>query len=213
MAAKKASGKRAEKKLYTLSEVSRKIGISIPTLQRYKKAHQDRLPSLGQGRNQRYPHEALEVFRELRRENDARRGRSPDRRPRKTSASVRRQGTVAAGSGGREEPLLTLLQIGQMTGISYPTLLRYVRLHLDRLPHVGSGRKRRFHPPAVAVFQALREESRRGRRGGAAGRGEIPGASIEKRLERLEVGQRRVLAQIRELERVLKRPLKITLTR
>ena len=213
MAAKKASKKRAEKKLYTLSEVSHKTGISLPTLQRYKKNHQDRLPSSGEGRNQRFRHDALEVFREIRRENDARRGRSPNKRARQASPSLRRQGVVEARSPGREEPLLTLLQIGQMTGISYPTLLRYVRLHLDRLPHVGAGRKRRFHPPAVAVFQALREESRRGRRGRAGGRGETPGASIEKRLERLEAGQRRLLVQIKEVERVLKRPVKITLQR
>ena len=112
----------------------------------------------------------------------------------------------------REERLLTLLQIGQMTGISYPTLLRYVRLHVDRLPHVGTGRKRRFHPQAVAVFQELREQSRRGRSSGSSSRTESS-PSLEKRLERLEAGQRRLATQLKELERVLKRPIKITLQR
>ncbi|MEE2777153.1 MAG: MerR family transcriptional regulator [Acidobacteriota bacterium] len=205
-----AAKKQAKKKLYTLSEVSRKTGISVPTLQRYKKAHQDRLPAYGEGRGQRYPDEALEVFRQLRRETDERRGRSPANR-------ARRQKSLGGANSRpvperREEPLLTLVQIGQMTGISYPTLLRYVRLHIDRLPHVGSGRKRRFHPQAVAVFQELREQSRRGRSTSPSTRREQT-ASIEKRLERLEAGQRRLATQLRELERVLKRPIKITLQR
>ena len=42
-------------KLYTLTEVSKITNISMPTLQRYKKAYQDRIPSTGEGRRQRYP--------------------------------------------------------------------------------------------------------------------------------------------------------------
>ena len=48
--------------LYTLTEVAQKTKISMPTLQRYKKLYQDRIPSHGKGRSQRYPEEALEVF-------------------------------------------------------------------------------------------------------------------------------------------------------
>ena len=51
-----------DSKLYTLSEISSKTGISMPTLQRYKKLYQDRIPSEGQGRKQRYPESALPVF-------------------------------------------------------------------------------------------------------------------------------------------------------
>ena len=43
----------AEDKLYTLSEISQKSGISMPTLQRYKKLYQVRIPSVGKGRKQR----------------------------------------------------------------------------------------------------------------------------------------------------------------
>ena len=66
---------QAEEKLYTLSEISQKTGISMPTLQRYKKLYQDRLPSSGQGRKQRYPESALPVFDEIKNENVGRRGR------------------------------------------------------------------------------------------------------------------------------------------
>ena len=59
---------------------------------------------------------------------------------------------------------MTLTQISENTGISYPTLVRYVRIHADRLPSEGKGRARRFYPQAVDVFRQLRSESGRGGR-------------------------------------------------
>jgi predicted DNA-binding transcriptional regulator AlpA len=214
----------AEGKLYTLSEISQRTGISMPTLQRYKKLYQNRLPSVGAGRKQRYPESALPVFDEIKNENAGKRGRprkdgsaprpsssaapaaakrgrgrkpaaaaakpagkraasgrktasrraaaapapvQPARRGRKPAAAApaakTRGGRKASGSG-----LLTLTQISEQTGISYPTLVRYVRLYSDRLPHEGKGRARRFHPEAVSAFRELRSESGRGGRKPAA---------------------------------------------
>lgn len=200
-------------KLYTLSEISQKTGISMPTLQRYKKLYQNRIPSEGKGRKQRYPEESLPVFEELKVENAGRRGRprKDESAPRpsasarsgrgggrkaaaaKAPAAARRGGRKAsapapaaakkAGRGGRKAAgasggrasgsersnnLLTLTQISEQTGISYPTLVRYVRVHSNKLPSEGSGRGRRFHPEAVDVFRQLREESGRGGRKPAA---------------------------------------------
>lgn len=208
-------------KLYTLSEISTKTGISMPTLQRYKKLYQSRIPSEGKGRKQRYPEESLPVFEELKVENAGRRGRprkddstrssanasstgsTRSGRGRKaaaakTPAAGRRGGRKAAapapaaaatkaakktgrggrkaagaapaasGRGGRSSGLLTLTQISEQTGISYPTLVRYVRVHSSRLPSEGTGRARRFHPEAVDVFRQLRGESGRGGRKPAA---------------------------------------------
>jgi hypothetical protein len=277
----------ADEKLYTLSDISHHTGISMPTLQRYKKTYQDRIPSQGTGRKQRYPEHALPVFEELRSENAGKRGRprkdaaaaaaaaggtaagrprakrgaprraagrpgrrgvaagagkaaaaSPARRgrPRKaagvaarrgrppaTRAGARRaagtrgpgrprttgRGRVAAGAagrrGGRPEGLLTLTQISATTGISYPTLVRYVRLHSDRLPHAGKGRARRFYPEAVEVFRSLRQQSGRGGRragggraaAGTARRGRPPkaGAGAVGRLEAV------LARRVRDLER------------
>jgi excisionase family DNA binding protein len=191
-------------KLYTLSEISQRTGISMPTLQRYKKMYQARIPSEGKGRKQRYPEESLPVFEQLRVENAGRRGRprkdasaarpaasaaAKRGRGRKTaaapaSAAKRGRGRKAAaakpvaakrgrkpaasgGSGGRSN-LLTLGQVSEQTGISYPTLVRYVRLHSNRLPSEGTGRSRRFKPEAVDVFRQLRSESGRGGRKPAA---------------------------------------------
>jgi predicted DNA-binding transcriptional regulator AlpA len=211
-------------KLFTLSEISTKTGISMPTLQRYKKMYQDRIPAQGSGRKQRYPESALPVFDEIRNENLGRRGRPrkdpnaprPERatgssrgrkagakatksaakkeapaargRGRKATASKRQaapapaaaarggRGRKAAAGGGRGN-LMTLTQISEQTGISYPTLVRYVRMHEDRLPHEGKGRGRRFYPEAVGVFRQLREESGRGGRKPAAAKRGRPAAS------------------------------------
>jgi len=218
-------------KLYTLSEISQRTGISMPTLQRYKKLYQNRIPAEGQGRKQRYPESALPVFEEIKNENVGKRGRPrkdasaprPEAPPAKRrgrpakaaskapakkaggrkAASARAAAPAPApapaatrrGRGGRKaaaakaaparkrsgENLMTLTQISEDTGISYPTLVRYVRLHSDQLPHEGKGRARRFYPQAVDVFRQLRSESGRGGRkkgsgaaasgGGARGRG------------------------------------------
>jgi predicted DNA-binding transcriptional regulator AlpA len=211
----------SDSRMLTLSEVSQRTGISMPTLQRYKKIYQSRIPAEGKGRKQRYPESALPVFEELKVENagrrgrprknasapassgntgGARRGRKPGKaapaaaapvkrspgRPRKNAApaapvaaKAARKSAAAPARGGRKAAsavrgtrgrrgsgsgLLTLGQVSEQTGISYPTLVRYVRVHSDRLPSEGTGRSRRFHPEAVGVFRELRQESGRGGR-------------------------------------------------
>jgi len=205
-----AETETSNKKLYTLSEISQRTGISMPTLQRYKKMYQARIPAEGKGRKQRYPEDSLPVFEQLRVENAgrrgrprkdasarpaastgrgrgrkaaapaaapaAKRGRKPAAKSAAKPAAAKRGGArgtrgaggrKAAASGGRSN-LLTLGQVSEQTGISYPTLVRYVRLHSNRLPSEGTGRSRRFHPEAVPVFNQLRSESGRGGRKPAA---------------------------------------------
>src|SRR5437763_9695653 len=89
-------GDSADQKLYTLSEISQKTGISMPTLQRYKKTYQDRIPSEGQGRKQRYPENALPVFDEIKNENAGKRGR-----PRKNPEAPRAERPAASKRRGR----------------------------------------------------------------------------------------------------------------
>lgn len=179
-----------------MNEVGKRTGISMPSLLRYKKEHQNRIPAVGKGRTQRYPVKALEVFEAIKRENLAKRGR-----PKGSGGGAKKGGRPAgaarkaAGGGGRGrrgraaapaagdangEELLTLTQVAAQTGISYPTLRNYAERHGDRIPSVGEGRKRRYRPEAVAVFQELRAESRPGRKpkggGAAAGGGKRAGA-------------------------------------
>lgn len=212
--------------LLTLTEVSNRTGISMPTLQRYKKEYQDRIPSEGEGRKQRYPESALPVFEEIKAENIKRRGRparakSPGRRAggqRKPGRGRRAGGRRKASSGsGSSEGLLSLAEIGRQTGISYPTLQRYVKLHGSKIPFEGRGRKRRYHPEAVEIFRELRSQSRRGggrrkgsgrkagggRRAGASGGGD---AALAHRIQALE-------KSVRELTALVKKPIKVTLNR
>jgi DNA-binding transcriptional MerR regulator len=207
-------------KLYTLSEISNKTGISMPTLQRYKKLYQDRIPAEGRGRKQRYPENALPVFDQIRNENLGRRGRPrkdpnaprptagskrPGAKGRAAAAAAPAKASAARGAAGRRGAakrtaapapaptpargrgrkaasggstgtgkLMTLTQISEDTGISYPTLVRYVRLHGDRLPHEGKGRGRRFYPQAVDAFRQLRSESGRGGRKPSAAKAAAP---------------------------------------
>jgi len=229
-------------KLYTLSEISQKTNISMPTLQRYKKLYQNRIPSVGQGRKQRYPESALPVFGQIKQENagkrgrprknaaeaarpaaSKRRGRPPAAAPangRRRKAGARRTGArrgrppgaVKTGRRGRPRKsssggLLTLSEISRQTGISYPTLVRYVRLHSGRLPSEGTGRTRRFYPQAVDVFRQLRSESGRGgrRRGAGAGRrGGRRAASgtdgaVAKRLKAIEKTQQNLEKRFKRL--------------
>lgn len=199
--------------LYTLTEVARIVGLSMPTVQRYKNLYQERIPASGEGRKQRYPKEALAVFTELKRENAGRRGR-----PRKSSVAgadaapkAKRAQGEAAGTGA----LLTLTEVGQRTGISYPTLIRYVQTHGREIPHQGRGRRRRFPPEAVEVFQRLRSESRPGRKpkaGAVAADAAAPKASagadrrvaqLETKVSRLEKTLKRLLTKLRKPRRLV----------
>lgn len=217
-------------RLYTLTEVADKTGISMPTLQRYKKNYQDRIPSVGKGRRQRYPEEALPVFEEIKQENIQRRGRPPKKDGGKKAGKATRAKKAAPAK--EKEGLLTLTAISEQTDISYPTLVRYVKLYGDRIPSEGKGRSRRYHPEAVEVFKQLRAESPRGRRkksatgaakpraakaasaparaGGA--RGEA-GGDLAKRVASLERSQDDLEREIKELIKHLKKPLKVTIDR
>ena len=187
--------------LLTLTEVSKRTGISMPTLQRYKKEYQNRLQTVGQGRTQRYKAESLETFKQIKKENLKKRGR-----PRKavTAKATKAAPKAKAAPAG----LISLSEIGRRTGISYPTLLRYVRLHGKKIPSHGSGRKRRFPVEAVPVFSQLRKQSRRGRRKGSTAK-KAPAAArgVEARLRQLEKGQAGLERQMKKLVAALRKPL------
>jgi hypothetical protein len=142
----------------------------------------------------------------------AKRSSRAGRGGKKKAAGKRRAGRRRAP--GRDETLLSLSEIGRRTGISYPTLLRYVKLHAGEIPHVGSGRTRRYRPEAVEVFRALRARSTRGRRStGAAAAGAVELRALERRVAALERVQRRIEATLKELSREIRRPLRLTLKR
>lgn len=156
--------------LYTLKEVAKETGISMPTLERYKVLYRSRIPSQGTGSEKRYPEEAIEVFQALKDENIGRRGRPKEHTGAASSGKVAKGARKPASrqrvraSQSRSPELLTLTEVSKQTGISYPTLLRYVKTHLDDIPHKGDGRSRRYLPEAIQVFERLRDKGGRSRK-------------------------------------------------
>ena len=207
--------------LYTLTEVKEQTGISLPTLQKYKKNYQDRIPSVGEGRTQKYPQAALAVFKQLKKENLKKRGR-----PRKKSKKEKSQPAASAAASSSDE-VLTLKQVSELTGISYPTLSRYTKTSLPRIPHVGKGRKRRYRPEAVGVFKTLYEESKRGRRkkGGPSKPSKKSARKVESvsggvdlgpvvdQLKELQKAHRDLQREVEKLKKEVHKPFKVTLRR
>ena len=201
------------RKLLTLSEVSKRTGISMPTLQKYKRENADELASVGEGRKQRYLLESIPVFERLRREGLARRGGGSH------SDSPAATKPPKVSSGSRTPPgLLSLQRIKEVSGISYPTLLRYVDLHLDKIPHVGEGRKRRYPKEAIDVFVELRKNSPRGRKPKAGSpsanaQAASSAARLEKKIVELQRSQAHLERQVRELAEYMRRPVVLTMKR
>ncbi len=87
---------------------------------------------------------------------------APARKPAAPEPS-RRAPAAAKAEVASGAAKLTLGDIAAELGVPYPTLARYSNQHEDRIPHVGSGRNRRFPPEAVEAFRRIRAESRPGR--------------------------------------------------
>ena len=181
----------------------------------------------------------MPIFGEIKNENLGKRGRprkdaaaaAAPKRGRKPAAGRRgaakapaakaaakraaKSGAAAPAKRGAKTArgLLTLTQVSKTTGISYPTLVRYVKLYSAKLPHEGVGRARRFHPEAVEVFKQLRQESGRGGRkkgsGGilAAGRAAVSGA-VSSRLKAIEASQKKLEKNFRGLIKSLQKLFK-----
>lgn len=152
----RSSAGGGEQRLYTLTEIGKMAGVSMPTMQRYKKDYQGRIPSQGEGRKQRYPEEAVKVVRQIKNENIA--GRVARSRKARTKPDTGRDG------------YLPLTEIARRAGISYPTARKYAADHQDKLDSRGSGRARRYAPATIGTFKAMRKQSRRGPKAATARR-------------------------------------------
>lgn len=210
--APRGNGKKAP--LLTLTELAREAGVSVGTAHRYRQELGTKLPSVGEGRTTRYPAAAVAVMQSLREEKAGKKGGRPrSRRPPEAVAAGKKK---AASKAGGE--LLSLRRIGTLTGISYPTLLRYVARYGEQIPQTGTGRSRRFPPAAVPVFQELRatrgrapratagtKERSRPRRGAET--------ALVRRLQALEKSHAELTRQLRRLQQLLDRPWTVTFKR
>jgi hypothetical protein len=71
----------------TLKAISDELGIAYPTIARYATKHEERIPHVGEGRKRRFPPEAIEVFRQIRKESKP--GRPPKAKTQKRRAAAR----------------------------------------------------------------------------------------------------------------------------
>jgi len=214
-----------EARLFTLSEVARSIDVSMPTAQKYKRVYQRRIPSVGKGRTQRYPEKALKVFEQIKVENLSRRGRpsksaaiksltgSTRRTLKKYSSNSKSRAGRSPSLDSKSSDLLTLTEISRRTGISYPTCIKYAKENLGVIPHVGSGRQRRYQPEAIAIFRDLRSQSRRGRRRVSEKGPSRTEKAILERVRKLELAQRQLVKRLDKLLSNLNKPMRVTVSR
>jgi DNA-binding transcriptional MerR regulator len=214
-----------EARLFTLSEVAQSIDVSMPTAQKYKRVYQRRIPSVGKGRTQRYPEKALKVFEQIKVENLNRRGRPPkstaiNSLTESTSQTPKRYSSTGKSRPGpspslepKSSELLTLTEISRRTGISYPTCIKYAKENLGVIPHVGSGRQRRYQPEAIAIFRDLRSQSRRGRRRLSEKGPTRTEKALLERVRKLELAQRQVVKRLDKLLLNFNKPVRVTLSR
>jgi hypothetical protein len=83
----------------TLSDVSEQLGIPYPTVARYASQFEDRIPHTGSGRNRRFPPEAVEVFRQIRKESKP--GRPPKQKKEREARPARVARKAAADRPAR----------------------------------------------------------------------------------------------------------------
>jgi len=70
----------------TLKAISDELGIAYPTIARYATKHIELIPHVGEGRQRRFPPEALEVFLKIRKESKP--GRPPKSRSKKKAVAA-----------------------------------------------------------------------------------------------------------------------------
>jgi len=91
--------------MLSLVEISAHLDIPYPTLARYASQYGDRIPHQGKGRGRRFPREAIDVFRQIRKES--RPGRPPKAKKQQAArvqAPAKPVAPAAAKPAARPEP-------------------------------------------------------------------------------------------------------------
>lgn len=171
---REARKRRKVEGLYSIRDIARKTGISESTLHQYKRALGDELPSEGEGRNRRYPEEAIEVFLAYRK----------------------------TGGGRRVPGSYSLSDVSKETGIPEHTLLYYRRTYPEEIPVAKDRSTRIYTAESIQAFQKIKERASRrgGRRGTRKSKriGELEGRieDLERRWGRAETLIERICEQL-----------------
>lgn len=114
----------AEKKLYTLTEMAKKTGISLASLSKYVKEQPDRIPSEVVGKMRKFPSDAVGVFKQIKMENLGNRG-GGDRKAQRQKAAVSRR--FARRLTDLEEQLDKAVEVSKDLAKTLNRLARQVR--------------------------------------------------------------------------------------
>jgi len=159
---REARKRRKVEGLYSIRDIARKTGVSESTLHQYKRILGERIPSVGKGRNRRYPEAAIQTFLEYR-----------------------------ETGGGRKVPgSYSLSEVAKTTGIPEHTLLYYRRTYPDEIPVASDRSTRIYTDESIEAFKQIKSRaSRRGGRRGGSDRSKLM-ESLEQRVQDLERVQR-----------------------
>lgn len=154
---RKKAGKGARKEPagdgLTLSDVSEQLGIPYPTVARYASQFEDRIPHTGSGRNRRFPAEAVEVFRQIRKESKP--GRPPKKKKEREPGPARVARKAAEDRPARTERTAPAPATG---GASEAQLARRIE-SLERSQQLLEDQLRdlldRLSRPAVVTIQQV----------------------------------------------------------
>jgi len=118
----------------TLKAISDELGIAYPTIARYATKHEERIPHVGEGRKRRFPPEAIEVFRQIRKESKP--GRPPKAKTQKKRAAAPRaeaapQPAAAAPTRSPDALARRIEQLERRQG-QLETMVRSLREELER---------------------------------------------------------------------------------
>jgi DNA-binding transcriptional MerR regulator len=174
-AEREARKRRKVEGLYSIRDIARKTGVSESTLHQYKRILGEKIPSIGKGRNRRYPEEAIQAFLDYR-----------------------------ETGGGRKVPgSYSLSEVAKTTGIPEHTLLYYRRTYPDEIPVARDRSTRIYTDESIEAFKQIK--SRASRRGGRRGGGDRSRLveSLEQRVQDLERVQRETRDLVEQIYRRL----------
>jgi len=123
----------------TLKDISGQLGIAYPTVARYAAKFPDRIPHEGDGRQRRFPPEALAVFEQIRKESKP--GRPPKSKTAKAATARPARGQAAQPTAPRpatvaapmnESRLLRRIERLEREHVELEALVRSLRDELQR---------------------------------------------------------------------------------
>jgi len=141
----------------TLKAISDELGIAYPTIARYATKHEERIPHVGEGRKRRFPPEAIDVFRQIRKESKP--GRPPKAKSAKkraaAAASPRAQRSATTSSAPTAKAMASTARAAAPAGAPEALMQRIEQLerHQNQLEAMVRSLREELDRPLTAVVE------------------------------------------------------------